>query len=216
LCDVCDDVCDMHPANGFGSRYILAKEFANGAYTQSTVPLINRTTLESKISVDIQVDVAVMFALECGNWLADFGYNAWIRSRERIDLLGCLPDGTIALKGIQNVALMMGGPSIATQSRATLHGNEFTDQAIVADANPPVFVNTCQINLDSGASSRMLTHKFFGHVQHNWHRLEPCAMQPFLGVGIEVEFEGRRPKDLQPNKNGLSQWGVWFKTGVGY
>ena len=52
-------------------------------------------------------------------------------------------------------------------------------------------------------------------INDTWHRLVPCALQPFLGVGIEVEFEGR-PKDLQPNKNGVSQWGVWLKTGVGY
>ncbi len=218
LCPVCDDcTCPTEPANGFGSRYILAKEFnANGNYTQNTIPLINRTTLCADISIDIQVDVAVMFAFDVGNWTIDVGYDGWIRSRERIDLVECLPENLIGLKGIQNVALQMGGPSNATQSRATLHGDAFADQALVADANPPVFTNTAQIDLDSGASSRMLTHKFFGHTQYIWHRLVPCALQPFFGVGFEVEFEGRRPKDLQPNKNGVSQWGVWLKTGVGY
>jgi hypothetical protein len=37
-----------------------------------------------------------------------------------------------------------------------------------------------------------------------------------LGIGIEVGFEGQRPKDLQPNKLAMSQWGVWLKTGIGY
>lgn len=214
----CDDCCNQIPVeNGFGSRYILAKEFdATGNYTQSTVPLVNRTTLLADISVDIQIDFAIMFAFEFTNWVIDLGYNGWIRSAERISLVNCLPCNSIGLKGIQNVALQMGGPSNVTQSKATLHGDPFATQAAVADANPPIFTNTAQIDINSGSSSRMLSNKLFSHVQYNWHRYEPCAYQPFLGFGFEVEFQGNRPKNLQPNKVAVSQWGVWMKTGVGY
>jgi hypothetical protein len=214
----CNDCCDQIPVeNGFGSRYILAKEFnATGNYTQNTVPLANRTTLEAKVSVDVQIDFAIMFAFEFTNWVIDLGYNGWFKCAEHINLIGCLPCNSIGLKGIQNVALLMGGPSNATQSRATLHGDPFTTQALVADANPPVFTNTAQIDTNSGASSRMLSNKIFTHVQYNWHRYEPCAYQPFVGFGFEVEFQGNRPKYLQPNKIALSQWGVWMKTGIGY
>lgn len=218
LCPVCNTcTCPVTPANGFGSRYILAKEFnEDGNYTQNVVPLINRTTLLANISMDFQMDLAVMFAIDICNWTFDIGYNGWIRTHERIDLLECMPDNVIGLKGIQNVTLQMGGPSNVTQSKATLHGDPFADQALVADSNPPVFTNTPQIDLSSGASSRMLTNKIFTHTQYNWQRMNPCALQPFFGVGLEVEFEGRRPKYLQPNKNAVSQWGVWLKTGVGY
>lgn len=217
LYPVCDDCCNLiTPANGFGSRYILAKEFdTSGNYIGESIPLINRTTLLADISVDIQVDFAVMFAFDMGNWAFDIGYNGWIRSSERIDLINCLATDSIGLKGIQNVALQSGGLSNVTQSKATLHGDEFITQALVADANPPVFTNSAQIDINSGASSRMLTHKIFTHAQYNWHR-SLCEAQPFLGVGFEVEFEGNRPKNLQPNKNGVSQWGIWLKTGVGY
>ncbi len=214
----CNDCCCViTPEDGFGSRYVLAKEFDNnGNYTQNTVPLINHTTLLADISVDVQLDIAIMFAFEFKGWTFDIGYDAWARSRERIKLLECLPEDTLGLKGIQNVALAMGGPSDITQSMATLHGDEFTQQMIVADANSPIFTNTPQVDLNSGASSRMLTHKFFGNINYAWNRFDACAWQPFLGIGIEVEFEGQRPKDLQPNKLAVSQWGVWLKTGVGY
>lgn len=218
LLDVCDDCCNACPVeNGFGSRYILAKEFdETGNYIGQTVPLLNRTTLLSKVSVDFEMDLAIMFAFEFTDWVIDLGYDGWLRTRERIKILDCLPCDTIGLKGIQNVALQMGGPSNATQSKATLHGNHFFAQQAVADPNPPVFTNQAQIDIGSAASGRMLTHKIFSHVQHTWHRYEPCAYQPFLGIGFEVEFEGRRPKNLQPNKLAMSQWGVWLKTGIGY
>jgi hypothetical protein len=218
LLQTCDDCCCIiTPEDGFGSRYILAKEFNEaGNYIQSTVPLINRTTLLANISVDVQLDIALMFAFEFKQWTFDIGYDGWARSRERIDLLECLPEDIVGLKGIQNVALQMGGPSDVTQSMATLHGNEFSEQVNVADPDSPVFTNQPQVDINSGASSRMLTHKIFGNINRAWHRFEPCALQPFLGIGIEVEFEGQRPKDLQPNKLAMSQWGVWLKTGVGY
>lgn len=218
LLDVCNDCCDPTPSeNGFGSRYILAKIFdETGNYSQNTVPLLNRTTLLSKVSVDIEMDLAIMFAFEFTDWVIDLGYNGWLRSRERISLVDCFPCDTIGLKGIQNVELQMGGPSNATQSKATLHGNRIITQTLVADPNPPVFTNQAQIDTNSAASGRMFTNKIFSHVQHTWHRTETCAYQPFVGIGFEVEFEGRRPKNLQPNKLAVSQWGVWLKTGIGY
>lgn len=215
VCDPCG--APITPANGFGSRYVLAKEFdADGNYTQNSIPLINRTTLLADISVDIQVDFTVMFAFDISHWTLDIGYNGWIRSSERVNLDHCLAKDSIGLKGIQNVALQIGGPSNVTQSKAGLHGNAFVEQSFVADPNPPVFTNTAQIDINSGASSRMLTHKIFLHTEYNWQRFIDYALQPFLGAGFEVEFEGNRPKDLQPNKNGVSQWGIWLKTGVGY
>jgi hypothetical protein len=218
LLDVCDTCCDAAPVeNGFGSRYILTKEFdESGAYTQQTVPLINRTTLPANVSIDFEMDIAVMFAFEWYNWSVNLGYDGWLRTRERISLDGCFPCDTYGLKGIQNVTLQMGGPSDATQSKATLHGDPFAAQALVVDANPPVFVSQAQIDTQSAASGRMFTNKIFTHVQHSWHRTDPCALQPFIGLGFEVEFEGRRPKYLQPNKLAMSQWGVWLKTGIGY
>jgi hypothetical protein len=217
LCQLCDPCCPVTYVNGFGSSYILAKEFdADGNYKQQVTPLINHTTLLVKSSVDIQMDLAIMFAFDMKQWTFDIGYNGWVRTRERIELLSCLTADTVGLKGIQNVTLQMGGPSNVTQSLATLHGNNFAAQTAVADANSPIFVSSAQIDIDSGASSRMLTHKIFSYVQHTWYRFNACHAQSFMGVGFEVEFEGIRPKNLQPNKNSVSQWGVWVKAGVGY
>lgn len=217
LCPLNSSPCDPNQFSGFGSRYILTKEFdEQGNYANVSFPTINRTTLQADVSINVQLDVALMFAFEYCNWAWDVGYNAWIRSRENINLDTCLPFNRLALKGIANVANGLGGPSMDTQSKATLHGDEFANQALVIDANPPVFYNTAQIDIDSAATSRMLSHKIFAHSNYSWYRMQPCALQPFIGIGFEVEFQGNRPQDLQPNKGAVSQWGVWIKGGVGY
>lgn len=218
LLNNCDACClQAPPLNGFGSRYILTKEFdETGNYTEHTVPLANRTTLNADISIDIQMDLAIMFSFSFGNWAINLGYDAWLRSAERINLLCDIPCNRLGLKGIQNVSLLMGGPSNATQNKATLHGDPFALQAAVADPDPPVFINPCDININSGSSTFMFTNKIFSSMLYTFHRYEPCTYQPFVGAGFEVEFEGRRPKNLQPNKLALSQWGVWLKTGIGY
>ena len=104
----------------------------------------------------------------------------------------------------------------ATQSEATIFGNDFTDQALVADPNPPVFFNDNMINESSAQASRGFTHKLFGSFGCTY---DDCMhwISPFYGIGGEVEFEGLNPRhEIKANKNSISQWGVWLKFGFGY
>jgi hypothetical protein len=201
---------------GFATRYILAKQFLNGVYTGITVPAIDITTLECDVSVAIQVDAVIMASYEYCGYTADLGYNAWFRSREMISNREPIPNNTYALKGIQNVA----GPgplgAQATQSNATIFGNDFADRALVADLNPPVFFNDSMIDDNSAQASRGFTHKLFGNFGYTWN---DCMhwISPFFGIGGEVEFEGLNPRqDIKANKNSISQWGVWLKTGFAF
>lgn len=202
---------------GFASRYILAKEFDElGNYTGKSLPVIDITTLECDVSAAIQMDFALMASYECGPYTADLGYNAWFRSREMISNREQIQNNRYALKGIQNVA----GPgplgAQATQSEATIYGNNFADQALVADPNPPVFFNDKMINESSAQASRGFTHKLFGSFGCTY---DDCMhwISPFYGIGGEVEFEGLNPRhEIKANKNSISQWGVWLKFGFGY
>lgn len=201
---------------GFGTRYILAKEFdALGNYTGRTLPAIDVTTLECDVSMAIQIDAVIMASYEYCGYIADLGYNVWFRSRETISNRDLVPLNKYALKGIQNVATGM-GLSNATQSTATITGNDFADQALVANSNPPVFFNDNQIDESSAEATRGFTHKVFGSFGYSWaqcHRI----FEPFLGIGGEVEFEGLNPRhEIKANKNSISQWGVWIKGGFGF
>lgn len=202
---------------GFGTRYILAKEFdALGNYTGNTVPAIDVTTLECDVSVAVQIDAAILATYEYCNYTVDLGYDVWFRSREMISNRDQIPNRMYALKGIQNVALSSTQLSNATQSKATLYGNNFADQALVADPNPPVFFTDAMIDKSSAEATRGFTHKVFWNLSYTWENC-PYWINPFFGFGGEVEFEGLNPRhEIKANKNSISQWGVWIKGGFGF
>lgn len=199
--------------NGFGSRYILAKEFNRGIFNGVTQPLINLTTLDCDVRVAVQIDFVIMFSYQNNGYSFDIGYNGWVRSAEGIDFASCLEGGKYGFKGIANIANVSGLIN-TTQSNAMLHGNLLSDQGSVVDTNSPITIQTCDIDVRSGATPRQFTHKLFAHGSYAW--TEHRHMQPYLGLGFGVEFEGNRPKDVQPNKNAMSTWSIWCKLGSGF
>ena len=203
------DLC----ANGLASRYMLAKEFNEaGNYTGKLTPIINHTTLNCKVSMDIQADMLFFFSYAHKGFVGDLGYNGFIRSKEKIELCETIPTRKYAIKGIQNVSTIGSVLINTTQSNATIFGNYLTDQAAVADLNPPAFISTSDINRKSAASPRIVTHKLFANLQRTWNKK---YVSPFFGGGAEIEFEGLNDRNTaQPVRNTLSQWGIWFKSGI--
>ncbi len=208
------DFCE----NGFGSRYILLKQFdANGNYTGTLLPAINVTTLCCDVRVDLQFEFLAMLGYTYKGLAADIGYNGWIRSKERISLNECIADRTYGLKGIQNVETALGDLSPTTQSTATLHGNDFDDMALVADPDSPRFISTADLNLRSAASPMVLTHKLFVHLSYGWQESKSDWFIPYIGIGTSVEFEGINTSNTEkPNRNTLSQWALWVKGGFAF
>ena len=202
----------------FGSRYILIKEFeANGLYAGKTIPAINRTTLCCDVSTRIQFDAVAMFAYIYKNYTINFGYEGWVRSKDSITLKECFPEMKFGLKGISNATDALGNNNSDTQSNATLHGNNFSNQASVIDNPSPVFISSSDIDVSSGEATMGFTHKIFAHFSHSWNK-QPCQkMTPFLGLGGEVEFDGDQLyRHEQDNNNSISLWGVWIKTGFAF
>ena len=180
---------DLMP-NGLNSRYILAKQFDDTqAYTNVTVPMINATTLCCDVEMHYQGEGIAMFAYQYKNFGFDFGYNAWLRSPEKITDIEELPYNIYALKGIQNVSI--GDiPSNATQHNATIEGNEITVQALVADPNPPIFTNMQSIYQKSAANTSTVTHKFFWHFNFLHELKNYPSKSAYAGLGAEVELKG--------------------------
>jgi hypothetical protein len=203
--------------NGFGSRYILVKQFDNdGNYTGNLLPAINVTTLSCDVRVDLQFEFLAMLGYTYNGLTADLGYNGWIRSKERISLRETIPHNRYGLKGIQNVFTDMDTLSTITQSTATLHGNDFTDMALVADSDSPRFFNTNDLNLSSAACPMLLTHKLFAHIGYGFGTAHDWWI-PYIGLGTSIEFEGINTSNTEkPNRNTLSQWALWIKGGIAF
>jgi hypothetical protein len=202
--------------NGFASRYLLLKEFdASGQYDGNLVPASSVTTLPCSVWSAAQFDIVAMLGyLSCGLEV-DFGYNAWIRTREHVTICSTIPENRYGIKGIQNVTTMLLTPNNQTQSTATIHGNALTpeEQAATADPNSPVFIRTQDLDAHSGAATSAFSQKFFAHVGYTW--IQYCRVQPYLGLGGEVEFEGIAPEHYrQANHNTVAQWGIWLKGGA--
>lgn len=199
--------------NNFGSRYILLKEFnEQGNYIGQLTPAVNQTRLACDVQIDVEFDFVLMFGYVNKGLELDVGYNGWIRSKEKISLRQCFPSNTFAFKGIQNVITSSGALDNTTQSSATLFGNNFADQTVVADSSPMLISSGC-IDARSAASPRLTTHKLFINVGYSW--LEHRA-KPGISFGSELEFEGVNESAIvQPEvRPTLSQWGIWLKTGL--
>ena len=167
-------------ANGFASRYLLLKEFdEDRQYTGTLLPASTVTTQPCQVWVGGQFDIVAMLGyLSCGLEI-DFGYNAWIRTREHVTICGEIARNRYGIKGIQNVVDELGNPDNLTQSRATIFGSYLDPETQVATADPdsPVFISTDDLDPKSAASTAAFTHKFFGHVGYTWD--EFCHVSPY-------------------------------------
>jgi hypothetical protein len=202
--------------NGFASRYLLLKEFDNdGQYSGNLVPASTVTTLPCRVWAVGQFDIVAMLSYLTHGFEVDFGYNAWIRTREHVTIHGSIEHNRYGIKGIQNVTDIQGNPNNLTQSRATIHGNELTEQeqADTADPKSPVFIRTSDIDPCSAAATSAFTNKLFAYLGYSWAKY--CHVNPYLGIGGEVEFEGLAAEHYrQANHNTVAQWGIWVKGGA--
>jgi hypothetical protein len=202
--------------NGFFSRYMLLKEFdASGNYAGKLVPAINRTTFECSVRSALQVDFAAMFAYTYKNFVFDLGYNAWFRTKEQIKLSCCQSLTPFGIKGVQDTSPLP-TPGNNTQSTATIYGILYADRndPRYIDQNSPVYAG--YIEPSSAASTSMLSNKFFTYFGYN-AVIDSKRIDPFVGIGIEIEFEGYNDNStVYLSNTTMSQWGIWIKGGFGF
>lgn len=131
--------------NGPASRYALLEDmisrvsitqnfsatpFENiidNQYITRLLYVIDATTFDSKIRVDVQADLIAKLNLKYHNWNFDIGYNFWARSKEKLVSRACLNHkfygvkGDAQLYGFLNVGVELPLPLNATQSESTIH-----------------------------------------------------------------------------------------------
>jgi hypothetical protein len=142
-------------ANGPGSRYMLLQTIASPSagldinvapynvtapnqYQGRIEPVINKTTLDTKVAVAAQVDMVAKLAYQHRGFEFDFGYNLWYRSAETCKWRACIEEcyglkGDAQLYGFTNPAESVVALN-ATQSKATLyHGQDINEYDAFVD-----------------------------------------------------------------------------------
>jgi hypothetical protein len=143
-------------ANGPGSRYMLLEQIlppstnlflsgpgvmaAPNQYRSFLVPAINKTTLDSHISIDIEADLALKFTYQRQGLDVDIGYGFYGRSKEKLHCRQLFESNRFAIKGDTQVygfdtTLDLTVPLNATQSKATLHAGQGSGNANFANLN---------------------------------------------------------------------------------
>lgn len=209
------DLC----ANGFWSRYLLVKKFDDdGNPTGTLAPLINYSTLNCKVSADLQLDGVFMATYLDHGLHFDFGYNLYLRTQEQIELCGEIPAKKLGIKGVQETFdTQFATPLNTTQHTATIFGPDFDKQEDVVDIPSPRFVNTSHLNLLSAASPQIMTHKLFTYLGYQWDCLHKGkSLQPYIGIGFDVEFQGGNENQApmwDVDNNTLCQWNIQWRGG---
>ncbi len=104
-------------------------------YQKKLLPLINKSTCCTDVSIAVQGDMALKFAYTCGGFSFDIGYNLWGRTGEKFNedccKKCCLEENKYALKGDAFVTGFRHGNNTpiglsATESEATINSGTNT------------------------------------------------------------------------------------------
>lgn len=247
-------------ANGCLSRYMLLEQMstplasglgintgtpvvevaAQQQYSGKLMPAVNETTLYANISVGVQVDFVIKAAYTYKNFSVDLGYDAWVRSQEKMSCRQPFANNSWAIKGDAQVyGFDIIDPSFfvalnATEHQATINAGQAPDNSNftnnnVDNAGPAVFsaiplVTGNRISaVDGSAQAILLADSDID----NTSGLAPKAVSHTLFV--HANYDWRTCTGTTPfvglgasvewgsrschTTTALSQWGVWLKAG---
>lgn len=210
-------------------------------YHGALIPAVNKTTLDATIGIALQIDFVLKLAYRHNCFGLDVGYNAWVRTPERLSCRQKFPDQMFAFKGdaqvygfdvlnpVMYVALN------ATQSQATIHAGQGQGNSNFANNNADnaavaVFSGTPLVTSDGTTAVKgsqpavLLGDKDID----NFSGLAPKAVSNMFFVHGFYDFKNRSTSltpfigagaNIEIGSNcwgaatALSQWGVWLKLG---
>jgi hypothetical protein len=141
----------------------------------------------------------------------------------------------VPLSSTQNMATLFTGMNAQTTNPILNEGVDNPHPALTFNLEPlcpepcqlgsapintslqPIFLDTCDINLD-GARTKGASHSLFFHVSYTKRYRDDWL--PYIGVGSKIEFGQNRLHTHQVcnhcNECSLSQWALWIKAGLGF
>lgn len=213
---------------------------AQQQYSGKLVPAINETTLYANISVGAQVDFVIKAAYTYKNFTFDIGYDAWVRSHEKMSCRQPFASNAWAIKGDAQVygfdiidplffVALNATEHLATINAGQEPGNSNFTNNNVDNAGPAVFnaiplVTSNRINAVNGSAQAIL---LVDADINNASGLAPKAVSHTLFVHANYDWHtcnGTTPfvglgasvewgGSSHHKTTALSQWGIWLKAG---
>lgn len=207
-------------------------------YSGVLLPAVNQTTLYANIRNEAQADFVAKVAYQYKSFACDIGYNAWVRSHEKIGCRQQFPSDLFAIKGdAQIYGFEIVDPAFfvalnATQHLATIHagqgdGNSNFTNTNADNTGPAIFnaiplVTSNHITAVNGsAQAVLLTDCDIDEASG----LAPKAVSHTVFVHVSYDWQTCKRAtpflgagasvELSGTKGAaLSQWGVWLKAGM--
>jgi hypothetical protein len=208
-------------ANGPGSKYLLVADYNGNSYQNVIQNLINLSTLSSSSSFSAEGNAAISLSYISNGWAADFGYEFWGRTAEKLTITGTFPANRYAIIGRQQVG-EPGSPTSNSgqgcQPLATINllanadtTTPVTDvtvtaqDSIVSALTPANRISgITAFNTLAAEQSSASTSKLFAKGSYSWL---DSHFSPHLGLAGEFEISTAA-------NNALPQWSVALIGGL--
>lgn len=194
--------------NGPGSQLLILKQFnATDTELLSAPREANIFCGETKIGSSIMFDGSVMFEYSQKKFVADIGYNFWVRTKERRSNKVFFREFADDEFGVKGQTLMKeistvggyGAPLICNYNLTTNNAVTIAGDSSEVD-NPALLLEASDINYGSALAPTSMSNKVFAAIgfKSTWFALL-CG---------EAEFG--------MNNAALNQWGVMLKVGIDF
>ncbi len=197
------DLLNADGTQNVGSSRLLIKKYANNVYAGEVLFGPNVLALQCKVSNTVQANVIALFDYSRCGFYIDIGYEFWARTKDKIVVTQQIPANTYGVAGDSGTA---GSADVnRTASMTTISGANAGAFDGTSNADN-VYISNNSLSIDSAVNPTAMSHKVFANISYTW---DDCDYSPFLGIGGEVEFCGRK-------NFALSQWAVWIKGGFAF
>lgn len=199
--------------NGAGSKYLLVGDYNANSYQGVIQNLINLSTLSSTSSFGVEGDVSISLSYLNNGWAADFGYNFWGRTNEKLTITETFPANRYAILGRQGAG-QPGSPTTnanlcqptATINQSAAPQNSVDQSLGVVNALTPAnrIAGNFVFDIDAAQQASCATSKLFAKGSYSWLDSHFC---PHLGIAGEFEMSTSA-------NNALPQWAVSLIGGI--
>ncbi|HLB40279.1 MAG TPA: hypothetical protein VJJ83_00685, partial [Candidatus Babeliales bacterium] len=183
-----------------GASYLMLKELDSSDEYVGLQRAANILALKSSIGAGFEANLGLLLKYMRNNWSADFGYELFHRSAEKICSRDAITEDKYVINGGN---LVYGNANSKSYSTADISLDSIADSTTV-------YVKDADVCTCTALQPSYLSNKFFNNYQYAWNN---CDWEPtlLLGYSYEVGASNQGVKNIAVN-----QWSVLAKGSISF